>query len=111
MSRRTRFLDHRRFGAGLESISQATAAAILTIWVEGHKDTGPALSCGTFATETLDLSIGVYFVVFEDRHLDLLALVFDFLGSAVCLLLPLLPTTAEAKNQMEGRFLLDVIVA
>jgi hypothetical protein len=60
-------------------------ALICDITVDGkttmtHKDTSTALSSGAFATETLDLAVGVDFVILQDGHLDLLALVLDLLG-------------------------------
>ena len=45
-----------------------------------HEDTRTTLGVRAFATKTLDLAVGVDFVVLQDRHLNLLALVLDLLG-------------------------------
>ena len=68
------------------------------------------LGGGALAAETLDLAITVNLVVLEDGELGLLALVLDLLGGSVHLLLPLLASTTEAEDQVEGRLLLDVVV-
>jgi len=44
-----------------------------------YKDSSTALSTGTFTSKTLDLAIGVHFIVLQNRHLDLLGLVLDLL--------------------------------
>jgi hypothetical protein len=49
-------------------------------WTWTYEDTGATFSCGALATKTFDLAIRVDLVVLQDGHLDLLALVFDFLG-------------------------------
>ena len=66
---------------------------------------------GALAAETLNLAIAIDLVVLEDSQLGLLALVLDLLGGGVDLLLPLLATTTQAEHQVEGRLLLDVVVA
>ena len=48
---------------------------------------------GALSAKTLDLSITVDLVVFENRQLGLLALVLDLLGGSVDLLLALLGTS------------------
>ena len=62
------------------------------------------------AAQTLDLAVAVDAVVLEHGELGLLALVLDLLGGGVHLLLALLGATAQAKDQMEGGFLLDVVI-
>ena len=62
------------------------------------------------SAETLDLSIAVDLVVLENSQLGLLALVLDLLGRGVHLLLALLAATTQAKDQVQGRLLLDVVV-
>ena len=52
----------------------------------------------------------LYLVEFENRELDLLLLVLGLLGGGVILLLPLLGSTSQAKHQVEGGLLLDVVV-
>jgi hypothetical protein len=95
-----------------------------------YKDSSTTLSRGAFTSEAFDLAVGIHFVVLQDRHLDLLAFMLDLLrglesrssvyrhhnerftiSDVVCLLLALLGTTTETKDQMKGRFLLNVIVA
>jgi len=48
---------------------------------ETYEDTGTALGGGAFTPQTLNFTIRVYFIVLQDGHLDLLALVLDLLGS------------------------------
>lgn len=95
-----------------------------------YEDARTTLGSGALATQTLDPAVRVHLVVLEDGHLDLLALVLDLLGglnhhshvsiklndggseaNVVRLLLALLGTTTKAEHQVEGRFLLDVVVA
>ena len=71
---------HRRLGARGEGIGQAALATVLTIIVEGHEDTSTTLSSRAFTTEALDLAIGLYLVVLQNSHLDLLTLVLNLLG-------------------------------
>lgn len=65
---------------------------------------------GALAAKTLNLAITIDLVVLEDSQLGLLVLVLDLLGGGVDLLLALLTTTTEAKDQVEGRLLLNVVV-
>lgn len=105
------------------------------MWNKGYtrgtyKDTRTALGRGALSAETLDLAVRVHLVVFENGHLDLLALVLDLLGGlnrhshisigmkqrvheadVVGLLLALLGTTTKAENQVESRLLLNIVVA
>ena len=94
-----------------------------------YEDTSTTLSGRTLATKALDLAIGVDFVILQNRHLDLLTLVFNLLGGlkskvdsqiirrktrpayVVGLLLALLSTTTETKDEMKGGLLLNVVVA
>ena len=64
----------------------------------------------TLSPQALNLAIPVNLVVLEDSQLGLLALVLDLLGSGVHLLLALLATTTEAEDEVQRRFLLDVVV-
>ena len=85
--------------------------------MEGHEDTSTTLSSRAFTTEALDLSVGLDLIILQDRHLDLLTLVLDLLGSLipgrvsshfvnlgnksahiVSLLLPLLGATTKTKD-------------
>jgi hypothetical protein len=86
------------------------ATAVLAVVHGSHEDTSTALGLGALAAETLDLAVTVDLVVLEDSELGLLALVLDLLGGGVDLLLPLLATTTQAQDQVEGRLLLDVVV-
>ncbi len=52
-----------------------------------------------------------YLVVLEDAQLDLLVLVLDLLGAEVDLLLLLLATSKETKDEVKGGLLLDVVVS
>jgi len=84
--------------------------AVLAVVHGSHEDTSTALGLRALAAETLDLAIAIDLVVLEDSELGLLPLVLDLLGSRVHLLLALLGSTTEAKDQVEGRLLLDVVV-
>merc|ERR1712126_500065 len=75
-----------------------------------HEDTGAAILVGALTSQASDLAILVNLVILEDRKLDLLPLVLDLLGGGEGLLLALLATTSQAKDKMEGGFLLDVVV-
>ena len=48
-----------------------------------YEDTSAAFRAGTFTTKAFDFAIRVDFVVLENRHLDLLTLVLDLLGSLI----------------------------
>jgi hypothetical protein len=66
---------------------------------------------GTFATEALNLAIVINTIVLQHSKLGLFALVLDLLGCGVDLLLALLGHAApQAKDEMEGRLFLDVVV-
>lgn len=73
-----------------------------------HEDTSTTSGLGALSTETLDGTLRVDLVVLEDGHLDLLPLVLDLLGGGVILLLPLLTTSSETKDEVEGGLLLNV---
>lgn len=68
------------------------------------------LGSGALAAKTLDLAVTVNLVVLEDGELGLLVLVLDLLGGGVDLLLALLTTTTQAKDEVKGRLLLDVVI-
>ena len=85
-------------------------AAVLAVVHSGHEDTSTTLLGGALAAQALDLAVPVHLVVLEDSQLGLLALVLDLLGGGVHLLLALLATTTQTKDQVEGRLLLDVVV-
>ena len=64
----------------------------------GHEDPGPALLGRTLASQTVDLPVVVHLVVLQHGQLDLLVLVLDLLGCGVILLLPLLGTSPQPKE-------------
>jgi len=78
--------------------------------VPGHENTSAASRGWAFSSQSLDGTIAVDLVVFQYRHLDFLAFVFDLLGGSVSFFLSLLGTTTEPQDQVEGRLLLDVVV-
>ena len=92
------------FFDGVVDISQTTLATVLAIEMCSHEDTGSAFLTRAFTSQTMDFSIVVYSVVFQDGQLDLLVLVFDLFGSGVILLLAFLSTTTETKHQVQGGF-------
>jgi hypothetical protein len=95
----------------VEDVGQVAATAVLAVLHGSHEDTSAASVAGALASKSLDLAIRVDLVVLEDGQLGLLALVLDLLGGGVDLLLALLGTTTKAEHQVEGRLLLDVVVA
>lgn len=58
-----------------------------------------------------DLAILVDLVVLEHSQFDLFLLVLDLLGGSVHLLFTLLATTTQTQHQVQGGFLLDIVVA
>ena len=69
------------------------------------------LSSRAFPPQALDLAIPINLVVLEHSQLGLLALVLDFLGRGVHLLLALLSATTQTEDEVKSRLLLDVVVA
>ena len=111
----------------VEDIGQSALAAVLTVEVSGHEDSGSAFLSGTLAPQTVDLAIvinlntrvrivsrteeiKIYLVVLQDSQLDLPVLVLDLLGCGVVLLLPLLGASSQSEDKVEGGLLLDVVV-
>ena len=115
----------------IEDVCQVTLATVLTVVHRSHEDTSTALWSGAFPPQSFDLAITINLVVLEHSQLGLLSLMLDLLGCGVdcvvtlfsccspawrfsmlqlTLLLPLLTTTTETKDQMKSRFLLDVVV-
>ena len=68
------------------------------------------LSGRAFSSKALDLAIPVDLVVLEHSQLGLLAFVLYLLGGGVHLLLALLGTTTQTKNEMKSGLFLDVVV-
>jgi hypothetical protein len=72
--------------------------------VLGHENGSTASLAGAFASETLDVTLLINFVVLQDGHTDLLVLSGLLLGGAVDLLLSLLlTTTSQTENKVESR--------
>ena len=89
---------------GIEHIGQAALSAILTVEMGGHEDAGTTLFSGALASQTMNFAVVVHTVVLQHGQFNFLMLVFDLLGSGVILLLALLATTTETKDQVKGRF-------
>ena len=70
----------------------------LTVEVSSHEDSSTALLSGALAAQTIDLAVVVNLVVLEHGELDLPVLVLDLLGGGVVLLLPLLGTSPQPKE-------------
>jgi hypothetical protein len=85
-------------------------AAVLSVVHRRHEDTGATFRCWALPPQTLNLAVAVDLVILEHRQFGLLALMLDLLRGGVNLLLSLLSTTTESKDEMERRFLLDVVV-
>ena len=75
-----------------------------------HEDAGAALLGGTLAPQTVDLAVVVHLVVLQHGQLDLPVLVLDLLGGGVVLLLPLLGSSPQSEDQVQGGLLLDIVV-
>ena len=86
------------------NVGQSALAAVLTVEVSGHEDSGAALLARALATETIDLAVVVDAVVLKHGQLDLLVLVLLLLGGRVVLLLAFLGATSESQHQVKGRF-------
>lgn len=54
---------------------------MLNAWWSTYEDSGTTLGRGAFTAETLDFTIRIDLVIFEDGHLHLLALVLDLFRS------------------------------
>ena len=93
---------HIRLLRLIEDVSQVALPAVLSIVHGGHEDTSTTLLGRAFASEALDLAITIDLVVLEHSQLCLLALVLDLLRSGIHLLLPLLRTTTESQDEVEG---------
>ena len=76
-------LLYRRFCTGGEGVGQTALATVLAIVVESHEYASTTLRGGAFTTEAFDLAVGLNLVVLQDRHLDLLTLVLNLLGSLI----------------------------
>jgi hypothetical protein len=87
---------------------QVAAPARVPVRVGGHKDARAAARA--LLLEAGHLAGVVDLVVLEDRQLDGLVLVGDALGGGEDLLLALLGASPQAKDKVEGRLLLDVVV-
>ena len=94
----------------VEDISQAALPAVLAVVVGGHEDAGPALLGRTLAPQTVDLAVIVHLVVLQHGQLDLPVLVLDLFGCGVVLLLPLLGSSPQSEDQVQGGLLLDIVV-
>merc|ERR1719209_2794539 len=94
----------------VEHVGETALAAVLAIKVSSHEDSSATLLCRALTAQTVDLAIVVNLVVLEDGQLDLPVLVLDLFGGGVVLLLPLLSTSPQPEDEVEGRLLLDVVV-
>ena len=95
---------------GIEHIGQAALSAILTVEMGSHEDAGTTLFSGALASQTMNFAVVVHTVVLQHGQFNFLMLVFDLLGSGVILLLALLATTTETKDQVKSRLFLDVVI-
>merc|ERR1719209_1783196 len=94
----------------VEHVGETALAAVLAVKVSSHEDSSAALLSRTLTAQTVDLAIVVNLVVLEDGQLDLPVLVLDLLRGGVVLLLPLLSTSPQPEDKVEGGLLLDVVV-
>jgi hypothetical protein len=76
----------------------------LAIEHSGHEYSSAAFLAWAFASETMDFTVLVHLVIFKHGELDFLVLMLGLFRGGVILLLALLATTAETKNQMESGF-------
>ena len=84
---------------------------VLAVVVPGHEDAWTTLRRWALAAELLHRAVIVDAVVLERGHLDLAVFVLNLLGSRVRLLLALLGTTTQTKYEVQGRLLLNVVIA
>jgi len=76
----------------------------------GHEGSCPALLVRALLPKPLDLARVIDLVILQNSELHLLLLVLELLGLRVRLLLSLLSTSPQSQDQMQGRFLLDIVV-
>jgi len=95
----------------VENVGEVATAAVLAVRHGCHENTGTASLVGALSPQSFNLSVAINLVVLEDGQLGLLPLVLDLLWGGVHLLLSLLSTTTQTEDQVEGGFLLDVVVA
>ena len=100
----------RSHGVAVEEVGLAAPAAVVAVEVVGHEDAAAALGGGAFFAQARDLPGVVDLVHFQESELDLLVHVGDALGLGVHLLLALLAATAKAQDEVQGGFLLDVVI-
>merc|ERR1711959_214158 len=89
----------------LEHVGKVALAAVLTVEVLGHEDTGTTVGMGALTTHASHLVGGIHLVVLEHMKFDLV-----LLGLGVGLLLTLLTTSTQAEHKVQGGLLLDVVV-
>jgi len=94
----------------VEDVGHPALAAVLTVEVRGHEDSGPTFTVVALPPEASDLPVLVNLVVATDSQLDLLLLVLVFLRGRVILFLPLLGSTSQSEVHEHGRLLLDVVI-
>merc|ERR1712121_74649 len=86
------------------------SSAVLAVKMSSHEDAGATIFIGTFTSQASDFSILIDLVILEDRKLDLLPLVLDFLGGGVVLLLSLFATASQSENEVKSGLFLDVVI-
>lgn len=85
-------------------------STVLTIFVIGHEAGSSTSLRRTFTAQTGDFSLSVNLVILQNSQLDLLANVRLLLGCGVGFLLFLLASSSQTKHQVQGGFLLDVVI-
>merc|ERR1711939_1114940 len=98
----SRNIGKRLFLLVLEHVGEVALAAVLTVEVLGHEDTGTTVGVGALTTHASHLVGGIHLVVLEHMKFDLLLLVLD--------LLTLVTTSTETEHKVQGGLLLDVVV-
>ena len=84
-------------------------SAVVTVVMLGHETSD---SCNRrIFSEAGDFPVGLNSVVLQGLHGYSLVHSLDLLGSSKDLLFALLTSSSETKNQVEGGFLLDVVIA
>ena len=87
-----------------------TFTTVLSVFHVSHEDTGTTGWSWTFSSQSFNVTFVVDFVVGQNSQLVFSVLVLDLLWSGVNLLLSLLTTTSQSQDQVQRRFLLDVVV-
>jgi len=92
----------------VENVCEPTLSAGVSIKMARHKC--PSSAFVAFPSQSGNFPVFIDLVIFEDGELHLLFSMSDLLWLRVHLLLLFFASSSESKDEMKGRFLLDIIV-